>query len=104
LFQNVLRYSSGELCDAPPDKVVIDKCGANFTGLPNMNYRLVLNGWFWLIEILQINYQNNIIDQDHRFIKELTQQMKGFKPFNSAAVTLEGFTPSCTVSRSKKTL
>ena len=55
-----------------------------------MNCLLVLNGWYWLIEILQVNYLNNIIEQGHRFIKKLTRQMKAFKSFNSAAATLEG--------------
>ena len=45
---------------------------------------------FWLIEVLQVKYLNNIIEQGHRFIKKLTKQMKGFKSFNSAAATLEG--------------
>ena len=73
-----------------PDRVVIDKSGANLAGLQNMNILLILNGWFWLIEILQVKYLNNIIEQDHRFIKKLTRQMKGFKSFNSASATLEG--------------
>ena len=55
-----------------------------------MNCALILNGWFWLIEILQVKYLNNIIEQDHRFIKKPTRQMKGFKSFNPAAATLEG--------------
>ena len=70
-----------------PDRVVIDKSGANLAGLQNMNCLLILNGWFWLIEVLQIKYLNNIIEQDHRFIKKLTRQIKGFK---SASATLEG--------------
>ncbi len=70
-----------------PDRVVIDKSGANLAGLQNMNILLILNGWFWLIEILQVKYLNNIIEQDHRFIKKLTRQMKGFKSFNSASAT-----------------
>ena len=73
-----------------PDRVVIDKSGANLAGLQNMNCLLILNGWFWLIEILQVKYLNNIIEQDHRFIKKLTRQMKGFKSFSSASATLEG--------------
>lgn len=72
-----------------PDRVVIDKSGANLAGLQNMNYLLILNGWFWLIDILQIKRLNNIIEQDHRFIKKLTKQMKGFKSFNSASATLD---------------
>jgi putative transposase len=63
---------------------VIDKSGANLAGLHNMNCLLILNGWFWLIEVLQVKYLNNIIEQDHRFIKKLTRQMKRFKYFLSA--------------------
>ena len=73
-----------------PDRVVIDKSGANLAGLENMNCLLILNGWFWLIEVLQVKYLNNIIEQDHRFIKTLTRQMKGFKSFCSASATLAG--------------
>ena len=73
-----------------PDKVVIDKSGANLAGLYNINCQLIINGWFWLIDILQVKYLNNIIEQDHRFIKKLTKQMMGFKSFHSAFATLEG--------------
>lgn len=73
-----------------PDKVVIDKSGANLAGLQNMNCMLILNGWYWLIEVLQVKYLNNIIEQDHRFIKTLTRQMKGFKFFQSSSATLDG--------------
>ncbi|ANP91072.1 hypothetical protein BMW22_40790 (plasmid) [Rhizobium leguminosarum] len=51
---------------------------------------LLLYGWFWLIEILQVKYLNNTIEQDHRFIKKLTRPMKGFKSFQSASATLDG--------------
>ena len=73
-----------------PDKVVIDKSGANLAGLENINCMLILNGWYWLIEVLQVKYLNNIIEQDHRFIKKLTKQMKGFKSIGSASTTLDG--------------
>ena len=71
-----------------PDKVVIDKSGSNAAGLFNMNCLLVMHNWCWLIEILQVKYLNNIIEQDHRFIKKLTRPMQTFKSFNSAAATL----------------
>ena len=73
-----------------PDKVVIDKSGANMAGLDNMNIALILAGWYWLIEVLQAKYLNNIIEQDHRFIKKLTRPMLGFKSFASAQATLAG--------------
>jgi len=73
-----------------PDRVVIDKSGANLAGLQNMNCLLILNGWFWLIEVPQVKYLDNIIEQDHSFIKKLTRQMKGFKSVISASATLDG--------------
>ncbi len=33
---------------------------------------------------------NNIVEQDHRFIKRITRPMLGFKDFYSASVTLRG--------------
>ncbi|MEF3129658.1 IS6 family transposase [Rhizobium leguminosarum] len=72
-----------------PEKVVIDKSGANLAGLQNINWRLLLYGWFWLIEIRQVKYLNNTIEQDHRFIKKLTRPMNGFKSFQSASATLD---------------
>ena len=73
-----------------PDKIVIDKSGANLAGLNNINLAFILNGWFWLIDVLQVKYLNNIIEQDHRFIKTLTKQMKSFKSIHSVSATLEG--------------
>ena len=73
-----------------PHRVVIDKSGANEAGLQNMNILLFLVGWVYLIEILQVKYLNNRIEQDHRFIKKLTKPMLGFKAFYSADATLAG--------------
>jgi putative transposase len=73
-----------------PEKVVIDKSGANLAGLQNMNLLLILNNWYILIEILQLKYLNNIIEQDHRFIKKLTRPMLGFKALHSAQATIAG--------------
>tara|TARA_R110002074_G_scaffold139168_1_gene284640 strand:- start:4858 stop:5190 length:333 start_codon:yes stop_codon:yes gene_type:complete len=73
-----------------PDKVVIDKSGANLAGLENMNILLILRAWLWLIEVLQVKYLNNIVEQDHRFIKKLTRPMQSFKSFAAAQATLAG--------------
>jgi putative transposase len=69
---------------------VIDKSGVNLARLQNMNCLQILRGGYWLTEILQFKYLNNIIEQDHRLFKKLTRQMKGFKSFNSTFATLEG--------------
>ncbi|MEM9670916.1 MAG: IS6 family transposase [Pseudomonadota bacterium] len=73
-----------------PEKVVIDKSGANCAGLENLNLLLMILGFWRLIEIIQAKYLNNIIEQDHRFIKRITRPMKGFKAFHSADATLQG--------------
>jgi hypothetical protein len=43
-----------------------------------------------MIEICQVKYLNNIIEQDHRFIKKITKPMMGFKAFHSAQATIVG--------------
>jgi len=45
---------------------------------------------FTNIEIRQCKYLNNIVEQDHRFIKWRIQQGLGFKNFESAQRTLAG--------------
>ena len=42
------------------------------------------------IEIRQVKYLNNIIEQDHRGVKRRTGPMLGFKSFVSARKTLAG--------------
>jgi putative transposase len=73
-----------------PDKVVIDKSGANLAGLLWTNVILKFENGSKLIKILQVKYLNNIVEQDHRFIKKLTRPMMEFKSFNSASATLKG--------------
>jgi len=73
-----------------PEKVVIDKSGSNLAGLEWANIKLKFSWNATLIKILQVKYLNNIIEQDHRFIKRITRPMLGFKAFHSAVATLEG--------------
>jgi len=73
-----------------PDRVVIDKSGANLAGLQSVNVILKFTGSGNTIKILQVKYLNNIIEQDHRFIKRITGPMLGFKAFHSAEATLAG--------------
>jgi putative transposase len=42
------------------------------------------------INVRQIKYLNNIVEQDHRGIKRITNPMMGFKAFYSAEATLAG--------------
>jgi putative transposase len=77
-----------------PEKVTIDKSGSNNAGLNAINLQLIM---FYLlgctlikIDIRQIKYLNNIVEQDHRGIKRITNPMMGFKAFHSAEATLSG--------------
>jgi putative transposase len=74
-----------------PHKVVMDKIGANYAGIENINLLMVLAGWTgFFVEISQVKYLKNIIEQDHRFIKKITKPMMAFKAFYSAKATLDG--------------
>jgi len=73
-----------------PEKVVMDKSGANYAGLENINILLMLAGLLSFIEIFQVKYLNNVVEQDHRFIKKITKPMMGFKAFHSAKATIDG--------------
>ena len=42
------------------------------------------------IEVRQIKYLNNIVEQDHRAIKRRTRPMPGFKDFRCARILLSG--------------
>ena len=73
-----------------PDRVVIDKNGANLAGLEAVNMTLKFTRTGQTIKILQVKYLNNILEQDHRFIKRITGRMLCFKACHSASATLEG--------------
>ena len=68
--------------------------GANKAGIDTINLHLarmfMLGGLFVQLTVRQIKYLNNIVEQDHRFIKKITKPMKGFKAFQSADATLAG--------------
>lgn len=74
-----------------PNKVTIDKSGANTAALDEINLLLMLTQMYWyLIEIRRVKYLNNIVEQDHRAIKRITKSMTGFKSFAAAAATIAG--------------
>jgi IS6 family transposase len=43
------------------------------------------------VDLRQVKYLNNLIEQDHRFIKRLTKPGMGFFSFETAWRTLQGF-------------
>jgi transposase-like protein len=78
-----LRKAIGQ--HGTPEKITIDKSGANAAAIESYN-----KGHDADIEIRQIKYLNNIVEQDHRAIKRMVRPMLGFQAFWSAAVTLVG--------------
>ncbi|MDP2520844.1 IS6 family transposase [Shimia thalassica] len=73
-----------------PLRIVIDKSGANGAGIKEVNKILKRFGCPTTITTVRSKYLNNVIEQDHRFIKRRTRPMLGFKSFSSASATLEG--------------
>jgi putative transposase len=59
-------------------------------GLQRLNVILKFTGVGQMIGIIQSKYLNNIVEQDHRFIRRITRLMRGFKAFHSAAATSVG--------------
>ena len=77
-----------------PEKITLDKSGANKAGIDAINLQLILLALLGCtliqIQIRQIKYLNNIVEQDHRGIKRIVKPMMGFKAFHSAEATLAG--------------
>ncbi len=68
-----------------PRVINIDKSGANKAGIDALNDTFGLD-----IEIRQVKYLNNIVEQSHRLIRRMTRPMLGLQNFWSAATTISG--------------
>jgi putative transposase len=68
-----------------PEKITIDGSDANAAAIKSYNEDHGTS-----IEIRQIKYLNNIVEQDHRGIKRVTRPMLGFKSFEAAQPTITG--------------
>ncbi len=68
-----------------PELINTDKGGANTHAIRVYNKRSLSK-----IEIQQCKYLNNIVEQDHRFIKKRITRGLGLKEFESARRTLRG--------------
>ena len=68
-----------------PEKITIDKSGANTAAIESVKADACLE-----ILMRQNKYLNNIVEQDHRGVKRVTQPMLGFKSFWSARIVIAG--------------
>jgi transposase-like protein len=66
-------------------RITIDKSAANTTAIAS--YDLDQDAE---IELRQVKYLNNVVEQDHRAIKRQVRPMMGFKSFWSAVATVAG--------------
>jgi transposase-like protein len=72
-----------------PEKVTIDKSGANKAAAESFNIERQRRKKKKIV-IRQIEYLNNIVEQDHRAIKTRIRPMLGFKSFRSTTKTIAG--------------
>jgi transposase-like protein len=70
---------------ALPDKITIDKSGANTAAIRSINDDACVD-----VELRQSKYLNNLVEQDHRAVKRITNPMMGFKSFWSAQRLIAG--------------
>ena len=68
-----------------PDKVTIDKSGANTAAIAALQEETG-----HAIEIRQSKYLNNLVEQDHRAVKRIVRPRLGFQSFRSTRVTRSG--------------
>ena len=68
-----------------PEKIAIDKSGANTAAIESVKADACVD-----ILMRQNKYLNNVVEQDHRAVKRLTDLMLGFKSFWSARILLSG--------------
>src|SRR5471032_3587895 len=68
-----------------PEKVAKHKSGANKAAIDAINAGRAVS-----VIVRQVKYLNNIVEQDHRAIKQVTRPMLNFKSFRGARCVLAG--------------
>ena len=68
-----------------PEKVTMDKSGSNKAAIDEINDTMEVP-----MIIRQVKYLNNIVEQNHRAVKQITKPMLGFKSFKAAKSVLTG--------------
>ena len=68
-----------------PETITIDGSDANEAAIKRYNEEHGTT-----IAIRQVQYLNNVVEQDHRGVKRVTRPMLGFKSFEAAQDTLVG--------------
>ena len=82
-FMKALKVSNS----IHPRVITVDKNPVYMALIPELKIKQKLNS---IVILRQVKYLNNIIEQDHRFIKKKVKYMLGFKSFKTAKKTLAG--------------
>jgi putative transposase len=78
-------FDKGMKASGVPEKVTLDKSGANKAAMDEINARGETS-----VIVRQVKYLNNIVEQDHRAVKRVTRPMLNFKSFRAARNVLAG--------------
>ena len=70
-----------------PEKITLDGYEASHRAVAELKAEGVL---LESVEVRTSKYLNNLVEQDHRRVKQRYYPMLGFKRFSNAAVTLSG--------------
>ena len=68
-----------------PEKITMDKSGANKAAIDEINASVETS-----VIVRQVKYFNNIVEQDHQAMKQVTKPMLNFKSFQAAKCVLAG--------------
>ena len=71
----------------PPNKITLDAYAASHRAVREMKEAGELPQ---RVRVRSSQYLNNLIERDHRRVKQRVQPMLGFKRFDNAAVTIDG--------------
>jgi transposase-like protein len=86
--ERFLRKTLNAAHTQEPRVINVDKNAAYLRAIDNLKAEEQLTA---TTELRQVKYLNNLVEQDHRFIKRLTKPGMGFGSFNIARRTLRGF-------------
>jgi transposase-like protein len=70
-----------------PTKITLDAYAASHPAVREMQEDGELPG---RVKVRSSQYLNNLVEQDHRRVKQRIRPMLGFKRFDNAAVTISG--------------
>ncbi len=85
--KNFFKKALGSIHNQQPRMITVDKNKAYEVAIPELIYGGVLS---CRASFRQIKYLNNIVEQDHRFIKGKIKSMMGFQNFETAQKTICG--------------